>query len=169
MKRYVPCAALFAALAMTAPLSVSAVAAEPVTSSAIARYIQNARTPEDHEAIAAHFDSEAVQAMAMAEQYSEFNCHHSKATELQKSGTRFAEVTAKRHCRKMLRHYLNKAEENRALADYHRDVAKIGVRAPDSSPVPGLGWPQLRLSFLPSSPSPSASPWQPTTGLSLSV
>jgi hypothetical protein len=23
----------------------------------------------------------------------------------------------------MLRHYLNKAEENRALAEYHRDVA----------------------------------------------
>ena len=45
MKRCVPCAALFAALAMTAPLSVSAVAAEPVTSSAIAHYIQNARTP----------------------------------------------------------------------------------------------------------------------------
>ena len=99
MKRYLPFAALFAALAMTAPL-VSAVAAEPVPSSDIAHYIQNARTPEDHEAIAAHFDSEAVQAMAMAEQYNEFNCHHSKATELQKSGTRFAEVTAKRHAGK---------------------------------------------------------------------
>jgi predicted aconitase len=123
MERYVPFAALFGALAMAAPLSVSAVAAEPVTSSGMAHYIQNARTPEDHEAIAAHLDSEAAQAMAMAEQYREFNCHHSKATELQKSGTPFAEVTAKRHCRKMLRHYLNKAEENRALADYHRDVA----------------------------------------------
>jgi hypothetical protein len=123
MKRYVPFAALFAALAIAAPLSVSAVAAEPVPSSDIAHYIQNARTPEDHEAIAAHFDSEAVQAMAMADQYQEFNCHHSKATELHRTGTRFAEVTAKRHCRKMLRHYLNKAEENRALAEYHRDVA----------------------------------------------
>ena len=65
----------------------------------------------------------AVQARAMAEQYKEFNCHHSKTTELQKSGTRFAEVTAKRDCRKMLRHYLNKAEENRTLAEYHRNVA----------------------------------------------
>jgi hypothetical protein len=119
MKRYLAFAALFAALAIAAPLLASAVAAEPVPSSDIAHYIQNARTPEDHEAIAAHFDSEAVQAMAMAEQYNEFNCHLSKATELQKSGTRFAEVTAKRHCRKMLRHYLNKAED----AEYHRDVA----------------------------------------------
>jgi hypothetical protein len=123
MKRYVPFVALFAALALAAPLSVSAFADEPATSSAIAHYIQNARTPEDHEAIAVHFDSEAAQAMATAEQYTEFNCHHSKTTELQKSGTRFAEVTAKRHCRKMLRHYLNKAGENRALAEYHRNVA----------------------------------------------
>ena len=107
MKRYVPFAALFAALAIAAPLSVLAFADEPATSSAIAHYIQNARTPEDHEAIAAHFDSEAVQAGAMAEQYQEINCHHSKATELQRSGTRFAEITAKRHCQKMLRHYLN--------------------------------------------------------------
>ena len=123
MKRYVSFAALFAVLAMAAPLSISAFADEPATSSAIAHYIQNARTPEDHEAIAAHFDSEAAQAMATAEQYTEFNCHHSKTTELQKSGTRFAEVTAKRHCRKMLRHYLNKAEEHRVLAQYHRNIA----------------------------------------------
>jgi hypothetical protein len=123
MKRYVSFVALFAVLAMAAPLSISAFADEPATPSAIAHDIQNARTPEDHEAIAAHFDSEAAQAMATAEQYTEFNCHHSKTTELQKSGTRFAEVTAKRHCRKMLRHYLNKAGENRALAEYHRNVA----------------------------------------------
>jgi predicted aconitase len=123
MKPYVPFAALFTALAMAAPLSVWADASEPA-SSAIANYIHNARTPEDHEAIAAHFDSEEVQAKAMAEQYNEFHCHHSKATELQKTGTPFAEVTAKRHCRKILRHYLNKAEEARAIADYHRNVAK---------------------------------------------
>jgi hypothetical protein len=119
MKRYVSFVALFAVLAMAAPLSISAFADEPASSSLIAHDIQNAHTPEDHEAIAAHFDSEAAQAMAMAEQY----CHHSKTTELQKSGTQFAEVTAKRHCRKMLRHYLNKAGENRALAEYHRNVA----------------------------------------------
>jgi hypothetical protein len=122
MKRYLPFVALFAMLATAAPLSVWANAAEPVPS-AISQYIHNARTPEDHEAIAAHFDSEAVQATATAEQYNEFNCHHSKATELQKSGTRFAEIAAKRHCRKMLRYYLNKAEENRALAEYHRNLA----------------------------------------------
>ena len=122
MKRYVPFVALFAALALAAPLSVSAFADEPATSSAIAHYIQNARTPEDHEAIAAHFNSEAVQAKAMAEQYNEFNCHHSKATELQKSGARFADVAAKRHCRKMLRYYLNKADENRTFAEYHRNL-----------------------------------------------
>ena len=87
MKRYMSIAALFAVLAMAAPLSISAFADEPATSSAIAHYIQNARTPEDHEAIAAHFDSEAAQAMTTAEQYTEFNCHHSKTTELQKSGT----------------------------------------------------------------------------------
>jgi hypothetical protein len=82
-----------------------------------------ASTPEDHEAIAAHFDLEGAHAMAIAEQYKEFNCHHSKATELQRSCTQFAEITAKRHCGKMLRHYLNKADKNRALAECHRNIA----------------------------------------------
>jgi hypothetical protein len=124
MKHYMSLAmALVAVLAIAIPLPTSAVADEPATSSAIANYIQNARTPEDHEAIAAHFDLEAAQQTAIAEQYAEFNCHHSKATELQKSGTQFAEIKAKRHCRKMLRHYLNQADENRARAKYHRNVA----------------------------------------------
>ena len=123
MKRYLPFVAPFAVLAMVFSFTVSALADEPATSSAITHYIQNARTPEDHEAIAVHFDSEAAQAMATAEQYTEINCYHSTTTELQRNGTRFAEVTAKRHCRKMLRQYLNKAEENKTLAEYHRSVA----------------------------------------------
>jgi hypothetical protein len=121
MKRYVSFAALFSVLAMATPLSISAFAHEAATSSARA-HIQNARTQEDREAIAAHFDSEAAQATAIAEQYTEFNCDHSKTTELQKSGTQFAEVIGKRHCRKLLRHYLNQAEKNRALAECHRGV-----------------------------------------------
>ena len=67
MKHYVSFAALFSVLAMATPLSISAFADEAATSSAIAHYIQNARTQENRESIAAHFDSEAAQATAIAD------------------------------------------------------------------------------------------------------
>jgi hypothetical protein len=50
-------------------LSQSLNSVQLVLTGNIAHYIQNAHTPEDHEAIAGHFDSEAAQAMATAEQY----------------------------------------------------------------------------------------------------
>jgi len=134
MKRYLSLVVLFAVAAMALPCTFSAFADEPATSSAITHYIQNARTPEDHQAIAAYFDSEAARATATAEQYKEFNCHRSQSTELQRSGTQFPEVTAKQHCRKMLRHYLNKAEEDRMAAEYHRNVANNWPPSSVSSP-----------------------------------
>jgi len=92
----VPFAALFPALAMAASMWVwqlqLSLLRHPLwrtTSKSLVR-------PKITKLIAPHFDLEAAQAMAIAEQYKEFNCHHSKATELQGSGTRFAEITAKR-------------------------------------------------------------------------
>jgi hypothetical protein len=122
MKRYKILALLALILGIGAPFSV--IAADVPGSSTITNYIQNARTPEDHEHIASLFDAQAVRAQSIADGYADmFVCQHSQATILQKRGVRFPGVTAQRHCRRMLRHYSNQAKLQRALADHHRDVA----------------------------------------------
>jgi hypothetical protein len=124
MKRYkiLPLFALM--LGIGVPLLNPAIAAEPPASSAMTNYIQNARTPEDHEHIASLFDLQAAKAQSIADGYArQFECQHSQATTLQKRGVRYPGVTAQRYCRQMLRRYTNEARHDRRQADYHRCVA----------------------------------------------
>jgi len=104
-------------------LSVPATASEPAAPPAMANYIQNASTPEDHEAIAAHFDVEAAKAHSLVNGFDIHDCEHFEMMELQKSGSRFAGLTARRHCRKLLRSYVEQERNYRARADYHKQVA----------------------------------------------
>jgi hypothetical protein len=91
----------------------------------MANYVQNARTPEDHEHIASLFELQAVQAESVADSYADqFTCQNSQTAQLQRRGARFPSVTAQRHCRKVLRHYANEAKKLRQLADYHRGIAE---------------------------------------------
>ena len=114
-------AALMAVIGLA--LSVPATASESTVHPAMAHYIQNATTPEDHEAIAAHFDVEAAKAHSLIDSFDVQDCEHSQMMELQRSGRRFAGVIARRHCRKLLRGYVEREQQNRALADYHKRVA----------------------------------------------
>ena len=101
-----------------------AIASDTPASSLMTNYIQNARTAEDHEHIAALFDLQAAAAESIADKYTdEFKCQHSRATGLQTLGVQFPSVAARSHCRKMLRHYVNEARDLRELADYHRRIA----------------------------------------------
>jgi hypothetical protein len=125
MKRYkiLPLFALM--LGIGVPLLNPAIAAEPPASSAMTNYIQNARTPEDHEHIASLFDLQAAKAQSIADGYArQFECQHSQATTLQKRGVRYPGVTAQRYCRQMLRRYTNEVRQDRGHADYHRRVAE---------------------------------------------
>jgi hypothetical protein len=125
MKRYkiLPLFALM--LGIEVPLLNPAIAAEPPASSAMTNYIQNARTPEDHEHIASLFDLQAARAQSIADGYArQFECRHSQATTLQKRGVRFPGATAQRYCSQMLRRYTNEARQDRGHADYHRRVAE---------------------------------------------
>jgi hypothetical protein len=112
-------------LGIGVPLLNPAIAAEPRASSAMSNYIQNARTPEDHEHIASLFDLQAARAQSIADGYArQFECQHLETTTLQRRGVRFPGATARRYCRQMLLRYTNEATQNRDHADYHRRVAE---------------------------------------------
>ena len=77
-------------LGLGAALSRAVIASEVPTSSAMTNYIQNARTPEDHEHIASLYDLRAFRAQSTADGYArQFECQHSQATTLQRRGVRF--------------------------------------------------------------------------------
>jgi hypothetical protein len=114
-------ATLFAIIGSALP--APAIASEPEVQPAMDNYIRNAKTPEDHEAIAAHFDVEAAKARSRVDGFDVHDCEHFQMMELQKSRSRFVEITARRHCRKLLRSYVEQEQQYRARADYHKQVA----------------------------------------------
>jgi hypothetical protein len=127
MKRTVTLPVFALIMGLVTAFAKPVIAAEPPTASAMTSYIQNARTPEDHEYIASIFHIAAVTAESIADSYgaaNQFTCQHSQAAELQRHGVRFSGVTAQRRCRKMLHHYANEAKQLRQLAGYHRAVAE---------------------------------------------
>ena len=111
------------------------IASDTPASSTMADYIDNARTPEDHEYIASQFEQLAARAQSVADSYTNpFTCRHSHATALQMRGVRFPDVTAQRHCRAMMRQYTEQAQQLRELADYHQHIAEQW-RGSASTPV----------------------------------
>jgi hypothetical protein len=80
--------------------------------------IATAKTPTDHEAIAAYFDKEAAEAQAKAD-------NHAKMEEAYKKlGAALVEKQhLDEHCDKLSAGYAQAAKENRALAKAHRDMA----------------------------------------------
>jgi hypothetical protein len=95
-------------------LALPASASEPEVQPAMDTFIQNAKTSEDHEAIAAYFDVEAAKVRSLIDGFDIHDCEHSQMMELQKSRSRFVEITARRHCRKLLRNYVEQEQEYRA-------------------------------------------------------
>lgn len=119
--RSVPLFALM--LGIGAALSLPAIAFAQAPSP-MANYAQTAQTPEDHEHTASLYEHHAAKADSFASNYTDrFGCIHAKSTELQRNGARFPVTQAQQYCIKLSRHYANMANENRALAEHHRNVA----------------------------------------------
>ncbi len=110
---------------------------ETVTSTNIGNYIENAKTAEDHEAIAAYYEAEAVKARKAAESYhNQYDCYVKETNERQLKGERFGEAAAKRYCRNLGRLYSQIAAESEELAKLHHKIAqqmKPGAPAPAGS------------------------------------
>lgn len=110
MNRFVT---MMSAGAVAIMLSAGALAAEPVVGPA---QISAARTPADHEAIAAAYDQEATRLEAKAREHEQMAKAYGSAES--KKGMDSASMHA--HCAKLASQYSAAAVENRELAKQHR-------------------------------------------------
>ncbi len=107
--------ALAAFAAILATTSLNAADTAEVTDANVEQMVANAKTAQDHEAIAAYYD----RAAAAADEQVKL---HEHLLEGYKKMPRFS--TMAMHCDRMVRAYKSAAGENRALADEHRKMAK---------------------------------------------
>lgn len=104
-------------------LSTGALASEKMA--ATAAQIEAAQAPADHEAIAKAFDDEAMRLDAKAKEHEQMaDAYRSAAS---KKGPDTAAMRA--HCLKLAKQYADAAQENRALAEAHRTMAKHCCKA----------------------------------------
>lgn len=117
MKRLV---AIISAGAVSVMLSSGAHATDPVVTPAqpvvTAAQIGAAKTPADHEAIAAAFDQEAVRLEALAKDHEKMAQTYRSMSS--KKGMASASMHA--HCANLAKRYQEAALENRELAKEHR-------------------------------------------------
>jgi len=84
--------------------------------------ITAARTPADHEAIAAAYDAEAKAADEMAAN------HETMAKAYKSAGAKGGTQSMASHCGRLVTQYRAVAQEYRALATGHRAMAKAAVK-----------------------------------------
>lgn len=101
-------AALLALVAIGAPRTIWAAEGTPD----IQQMIQNAKTPADHEAIAAYYDKQAATAEDGIKR-------HQQMLEQNKSNPAIV-----KHCRLMIRAYRIQERSSKELARLHREMAK---------------------------------------------
>jgi hypothetical protein len=83
----------------------------------IEQMIADAKTPADHEAIAAYYDKEAKDAHAKHAEHQKMEEFYKKSPALNKSGF-------STHCDLIASNYDKTAKEYETLAKLHRDMAK---------------------------------------------
>src|SRR5262250_2316003 len=108
-----------AVLALVSVLAVPPPRARAAEEMDIDKMIESAKTPADHEAIAAYYDHEAAAARAKAEEHRKMGEDYKKAGGALTHKTHFDE-----HCQSLVRIYEGAAKENAALAAAHRQMAK---------------------------------------------
>ena len=88
-------------------------AAQPVVTAA---QIEAAKTPADHEAIAAAFDQEATRLEALAKEHQKM----ADSYRVTSSKRGMASASMHAHCANLVKRYQEAAQENRELAKEHR-------------------------------------------------
>ena len=79
--------------------------------------ISTAKSKADHEALAAHYEAEAKQALDRAERHMKMEKDY-RMLEIGSKGPKFSI-----HCKNLVVKYQEAAEENRQLADLHHQMA----------------------------------------------
>jgi len=91
----------------------------PAAAADIAEMIGSAKTPADHEAIAAYYDGQAKEARQKAEEHRKMGEAYKKGGGALAGKTHFYE-----HCEVLTRNYTSDANQYEALAAAHRQKAK---------------------------------------------
>jgi hypothetical protein len=114
----------FLLLAMfAAPGLLRAQDSDPLSKQDVKALIASARTAEDHERLAKHFDAEAVQLDAEANEHQELAAVYKANPSGQESKHPMSGKTAG-HCQYFADDLHKAAEQARALATDHREMAK---------------------------------------------
>jgi hypothetical protein len=88
--------------------------------------IAEAKSPADHEAIAAYYDKQAAEAEAEAEQHKKMADTYAKLRPDAPAKATYKPLSG--HCRAEAKYYEGIATENRALAAAHRKMAKVEAK-----------------------------------------
>lgn len=114
--------AIVSAGAVSVLLSGGAYAIDPVVKPAqpviTAAQIEAAKTPADHEAIAAAFDQEAGRLDVLAKEHEKM----ADTYRITSSKRGMASASMHAHCANLAKRYQEAAQENRALAKEHRAI-----------------------------------------------
>jgi hypothetical protein len=112
---FVMAAALFLIALVTLPTAAGA-QSPPVTDDNLSQSIQNAKTPADHEAIAAYYDQEAAEA-------------EKKAALHRQSASNLKPVGMANMCNSLADYWDKVASQDKDLASAHRKMAKAAGSA----------------------------------------
>lgn len=82
-----------------------------VTDDNLNQMITGAKTPADHEAIATYYDAEAAE-------------NEKKASLHSRNKNMYSKLDFSAHCNALIRGYREAAEQDKALAAFHREMAK---------------------------------------------
>jgi hypothetical protein len=88
----------------------------------IEKMIANAKTPDDHRAIADYYQREADEMKAKA-------AEHTKMAKEYRTGPFGSKTHFHEHCETLARLYQNEAKEYAALAEAHRQMAAKAAKA----------------------------------------
>ena len=116
MKTKLYLVALLAVFLALTSVPIIIVAAEPEQK--LEQMISAAKSKADHEALAAHYEAEAKQALDRAERHLRMEKNY-RGLESGGKGPKFSQ-----HCKNLVAKYQEAAEENRQLADLHHEMAR---------------------------------------------
>jgi hypothetical protein len=117
MSRLQRCVGLVALV--LAALSLAATRSFAAEDFDVDKAIATAKTPADHEVIAAYYDKEAAEAQAKADSHSKMGEDYKKA-----GSALVAKLHIEQHCERLAKSYATAADEAKALAAAHRAMAK---------------------------------------------
>ena len=100
--------------AVSLPIIKAGAQQTAVTEDNLNQMITSAKTPADHEAIAVYYDTEAAE-------------NEKKASLHSRNKNMYTKLDFSAHCNALIREYQQAAKQDKALAAFHREMAKTAA------------------------------------------